>query len=63
VSIASVSELEFHATGAEIVQHRYQITQAAAQLVELHGWVLVVGRDAGVAPLFAGFEQPNARRT
>jgi hypothetical protein len=25
----------FHATGAEVVQHRYQVAQAAAQPVEL----------------------------
>jgi hypothetical protein len=30
VSIASVSEWNFHATGAEVVEHRYQVTQAAA---------------------------------
>jgi hypothetical protein len=27
--------MEFHATGAEIVEHRYQVAEAAAQPVEL----------------------------
>jgi hypothetical protein len=27
--------MEFHPTGAEIVEHRYQVTKAAAQPVEL----------------------------
>jgi len=27
--------MEFHATGAEVIQHRYQIAQAPAQPVEL----------------------------
>jgi hypothetical protein len=35
VSIASVSEWNFYATGAEIIEHRYQVAQAAAQPVEL----------------------------
>jgi hypothetical protein len=27
--------MEFHATGAEVVEHRYQVSQTAAQPVEL----------------------------
>jgi hypothetical protein len=27
--------MEFHATGAEVVEHRYEVAQAAAQPVEL----------------------------
>jgi hypothetical protein len=27
--------MEFHATGAEVVEHRYQVAQTAAQPVEL----------------------------
>ena len=35
MSIASVSEWNLHATGTEVVEHRYKIPQTAAQPVEL----------------------------
>jgi hypothetical protein len=37
--------MEFHATGAEIIQHRYQVAQAAAQPVELPHNQLVSGPE------------------